>query len=140
MAGAARVQVAVGILVGENQTLLIQQRRAGTDCAGYWEFPGGKLEAGESPKEALRRELREELAITITEVEFLGKLCHDYAHARVLLHSFLVHRWSGEVSGAEGQMIAWDVPDKLIEYELLAAAYPLLKQAAERLERIDRIV
>jgi 8-oxo-dGTP diphosphatase len=128
-----RVQVAVGILVRRDGCLLIQQRRAGTDCAGYWEFPGGKLETGESPEAALKRELSEELGILIERFEFLSELQHDYSHANVSLFTFLVHKWSSDAKGKEGQKIAWDAPKNLPKYDLLAAAYPLLKQAEERL-------
>lgn len=128
-----RVQVAVGILVNADATLLIQQRRDGTDCAGQWEFPGGKLEGGESPEGALKRELVEELGIRITEMSFLSRLEHDYDHANVTLHTFMIHQWSGAPSGAEGQNIAWDSPENLLKYDLLEAAYPLLEQATLKL-------
>jgi 8-oxo-dGTP diphosphatase len=131
-----RVQVAVGILVKADQSLLIQQRRPGSDCAGLWEFPGGKLEAGELPEAALRRELREELDIEVIDADLLSTLEHDYAHACVSLHTYLVHQWSGEPKGAEGQEIAWGSPEKLIKYDLLEAAYPLLTQATARLMKV----
>ena len=117
--------------------MLIQQRRVDTDCAGYWEFPGGKLEAGESPDVALKRELTEELGIVIEQFEFLSELQHDYAHANVSLFTFLVHQWSGNASGAVGQEIIWDKPEKLQGYDLLAAAYPLLAQAVDYLSHQD---
>ncbi len=128
-----RIQVAVGVLLGADQTLLIQQRREGTDCAGLWEFPGGKLECGESPEAALERELKEELGIKLIELSFLSQLNHDYAHANVSLHAYLVHRWSGQPEGIEGQAIAWEMPEEILRYDLLEAAYPILEQAAARL-------
>jgi 8-oxo-dGTP diphosphatase len=131
-----RVQVAVGILVKANQSLLIQQRRSGTDCAGLWEFPGGKLEAGESPEAALKRELKEELDIKVIDAYLLSTLEYDYTHACVSLHTYLVHQWSGELKGAEGQEIAWGSPEKLIKYDLLEATYPLLTQATAHLTKV----
>ncbi len=128
-----RVRVAVGVLVGADRTLLIQQRRDGTDCAGLWEFPGGKLETGESPRMALQRELKEELGIEISKLSFLSTLNHDYEHAHVSLHSYLVHQWSGEVQGLEGQNVAWALPEEIRNYDLLEAAYPLLEQAVANL-------
>lgn len=130
-----RIQVAVGVLLGADQTLLIQQRREGTDCAGLWEFPGGKLECGESPEAALERELKEELGIKLIELSFLSQLDHDYAHANVSLHAYLVHRWSGQPEGIEGQAIAWEMPEEILCYDLLEAAYPILEQAAARLAK-----
>lgn len=130
MAGK-RLQVAVGILLRPGKELLIQQRRTGTDCAGQWEFPGGKLEPGETAEQALRRELQEELNIRIGELAFLTCLEHDYDHAQVSLHAYIIRDWAGEPKGIEGQAIVWGSPEKLIEYDLLEAAYPLLKRAGE---------
>lgn len=128
-----RLQVAVGILVDPSGELLIQQRRAGTDCAGQWEFPGGKLEAGETAEQALTRELLEELNIVISEPAFLTCLEHNYDHAHVTLHTYLIHKWQGEPEGREGQAIVWGPPQILSEYDLLEAAYPLLECAIARI-------
>lgn len=122
-----RLQVAVGILQRSEKQLLIQQRRAGTDCAGQWEFPGGKLEPGETPEQALKRELQEELNITIGEPIFLTSLEYDYDHAHVSLHTYMIQEWAGEPEGLEGQAIIWGSPEELKQYDLLEAAYPLLK-------------
>ena len=124
-----RLQVAVGILLRSEKELLIQQRRAGTDCAGQWEFPGGKLEGGETPEQALKRELQEELNITISKLTFLTRLKHDYDHAHVSLHTYIVREWVGEPEGLEGQEIVWGNPQQLKQYNLLEAAYPLLELA-----------
>lgn len=132
--GKKRLQVAVGILVRPSGDLLIQQRRAGTDCAGQWEFPGGKLEAGETAEQALARELQEELNIVIDEPIFMTCLEHDYEHAHVSLHTYMIHDWQGEAEGLEGQKIVWGQPEKLREYDLLEAAYPLLELAKAQLK------
>ena len=131
--GKKRLQVAVGILARPNGELLIQQRRAGTDCAGQWEFPGGKLEVAETPEQALARELQEELNIVIAEPTFLTCLEHDYEHAHVSLHTYMIHDWQGEAEGREGQVIVWGQPEQLAGYDLLEATYPLLELAKARL-------
>ena len=124
-----RVEVAVGILYRSSGELLVQERRVGTDCAGQWEFPGGKQEAGETIGEAICRELHEELAIKVQGVSELTVLTHDYPHALVRLHVFLVERWQGEVVASEGQQLAWLLPTAIRGLDLLAAAYPLLDLA-----------
>ncbi len=106
------VDVAVGVLVeldaqGREGRFLLTSRPEGKVYAGYWEFPGGKLEAGESVEQALRRELQEELGITIAEAHPWQELVMDYPHARVRLHFCKVFAWSGEFEMRERQAMAW---------------------------------
>lgn len=123
-----RLQVVVGILIKQSK-LLIQQRRAQTACAGQWEFPGGKLEAGETTAVALQRELLEELNIKVVTSQPLLEHRQDYAHANVTLHTHLVENWSGEPEGFEGQAIRWVSYREALDYDLLDGAYPLLEAA-----------
>lgn len=123
-----RLQVAVGVLV-RGETLLIQQRRRGTDCAGQWEFPGGKIEANETAAAALRRELKEELNIEGLSMQPLIVHEQNYAHANVSLHTYIVKTWQGEPQGFEGQAIAWVSYDEALQFDLLDGAYPLLEAA-----------
>jgi 8-oxo-dGTP diphosphatase len=108
-AEAARpaVDVAVGVLLDEAGHFLLTSRPEGKVYAGYWEFPGGKLEAGESVEAALRRELHEELGITIGTVLPWNVTLVDYAHARVRLHFCKVREWRGAFEMREGQAMAW---------------------------------
>ncbi len=101
------VDVAVGVLIDAEGRFLLTSRPAGKVYAGYWEFPGGKLEAGESVEAALRRELHEELGITIGAAEPWNVTLMDYEHARVRLHFCKVRRWQGELQMREGQAMAW---------------------------------
>jgi 8-oxo-dGTP diphosphatase len=101
------VDVAVGVLIDAEGRFLLTSRPEGKVYAGYWEFPGGKLEAGESVESALRRELHEELGIAIAAVEPWNVTLMDYAHARVRLHFCKVRAWSGEFEMREGQAMAW---------------------------------
>jgi 8-oxo-dGTP diphosphatase len=109
-AGADRVpvDVAVGVLIDAAGQFLLTSRPPGKVWAGYWEFPGGKLEAGESVEAALRRELHEELGITIGAVEPWQTELIDYPHARVRLHFCKVREWQGEMQMREGQRMAWE--------------------------------
>jgi len=101
------VDVAVGVLIDAEGRFLLTSRPEGKVYAGYWEFPGGKLEVGESVESALRRELHEELGITIAAVEPWNVTLMDYAHARVRLHFCKVRAWRGEFEMREGQAMSW---------------------------------
>lgn len=101
-------EVAVGVLIRESDgALLITSRPEGKPRAGWWEFPGGKLEAGESVEQALRRELQEELGVTIANCLPWKVTEHQYSHALVRLHWCKVTQWEGEFAMLEGQQMAW---------------------------------
>jgi 8-oxo-dGTP diphosphatase len=102
------VDVAVGVLIDRDDRFLLTSRPAGKVYAGYWEFPGGKLEAGESVEQALQRELHEELGITIGAAQPWKIELVDYEHARVRLHFCKVFAWQGEFEMREGQAMAWE--------------------------------
>lgn len=101
------VDVAVGILLRPDGEFLLTSRPAGKVYAGYWEFPGGKFEPGESVEQALRRELIEELGIQIESVRPWREQLVDYPHALVRLHFCKVTVWQGELQMREGQSCAW---------------------------------
>ncbi len=102
-----RVAVAVGILLQADGSFLMTSRPVGKVYAGYWEFPGGKLEAGESVEQALRRELQEEIGISIGHVAPWRVEQVDYPHALVELHFCKVFEWTGQLHMREGQSFAW---------------------------------
>lgn len=126
------VDVAVGVLIDAQGRFLLTSRPVGKVYAGHWEFPGGKVEPGETIEQALRRELHEELGITIGPVEPWQVELMDYPHARVRLHFCKVHAWQGEFEMREGQTMAWqDLP---VQVEpVLPGTVPVLDWfAAER--------
>jgi 8-oxo-dGTP diphosphatase len=129
------VDVAVGVLierdgVGREGRFLLTSRPVGKVYAGYWEFPGGKIEAGESVEQALRRELFEELGITIGAVHEWRIELMDYPHARVRLHFCKVFDWSGEFEMRERQQMAWqDLPVQVAP--LLPGTVPVLQWFAD---------
>ena len=102
------VQVAVGVLLRPDGRFLLTSRPPGKVYSGYWEFPGGKLETGETVEEALRRELQEEIGITIGQVHPWKVERVDYPHALVCLNFCKVFEWTGELQMQEGQAFAWE--------------------------------
>ena len=123
-----RLRVVVGIPVNLQGEFLVQQRPPGKPCAGQWEFPGGKIEPGESSRHALVRELQEELGIVVMELRKLTIIKHDYDHARVRLEVFIVTRFDGIPAGLEGQLIRWCSLATIGELDVLEAVYPILDQ------------
>ena len=105
--GDSIVDVAVGVLIDAAGRFLLTSRPAGKVYAGWWEFPGGKVERGESVVAALARELHEEIGIDIVDAVPWQVTRMDYAHARVRLHFCKVHDWRGEFEMREGQSMAW---------------------------------
>ena len=106
-ADRAVVQVAVGVLVRGDGAFLLTSRPAGKPYAGYWEFPGGKLEAGEDVRAALQRELHEELGVQVRSTHAWHDEMVDYPHALVHLHFWIVSAWDGELRMLEGQTFSW---------------------------------
>ncbi len=103
----APVDVAVGVLIDAGGRFLLTSRPQGKPYPGYWEFPGGKIEPGESIEAALRRELHEELGITVGAVQPWRDELVDYPHALVRLHFCKVFEWRGAFEMREGQRMAW---------------------------------
>ena len=101
------IHVVVGVLRNAADEYLFAQRPEGKPMAGYWEFPGGKIEAGETHFQALRRELIEELGITIRNGTPWRTIEHVYPHAHVQLHFIIVTEWDGEPHGREDQALHW---------------------------------
>lgn len=126
MTAAARpIDVAVGILMKPNGDVLLGQRPAGKPCAGYWEFPGGKVDPGETILDALKREFMEELGIEVLSADEWCGVEHVYEHAHVRLHFFISREWRGEPQSLEGQAFAWQ--GEVGVEPLLPATIPLLQ-------------
>ncbi|NIF23136.1 8-oxo-dGTP diphosphatase MutT [Candidatus Pantoea multigeneris] len=120
------LQVAVGIIRNAEKQIFLTQRAATSHMANKWEFPGGKIEAGESAKQALQRELQEETGIEVTSAKAIGSADHTYADVRVTLHFFLVEAWQGEPWGREGQPQRWVEQRDLVAEEFPPANHELI--------------
>ena len=124
-----RVHVAAAVIRGLDGRILIARRADTQHQGGLWEFPGGKVEAGESVEVALARELSEELGIGVTTARPLIAVRHDYPDKQVLLDVWEVSAFTGEPHGAEGQPLAWVTARELGDYEFPAANQPIVAAA-----------
>jgi 8-oxo-dGTP diphosphatase len=122
------VLVAACALVDADGRVLLAQRPAGRAMAGLWEFPGGKVEAGERPEQTVIRELTEELGISVTEACLapLTFASHGYPDFHLLMPLYVCRRWEGAVTPQEGQELAWVRPNRLREYDMPPADAPLI--------------
>lgn len=114
-------------LVDEDNRVLIAQRPEGRHMAGLWEFPGGKIEPGELPEQALIRELSEELGIDVTQscLAPLTFASHAYDEFHLLMPLYVCRQWDGEVEALDGQQLAWVRPNRLSDYDMPPADEPL---------------
>jgi 8-oxo-dGTP diphosphatase len=129
-AGTSRklVLVAACALIDADGRVLLAQRPAGKAMAGLWEFPGGKVEAGETPEATLIRELNEEIGIVVKEACLapLTFASHSYDDFHLLMPLYVCRRWEGIVSAQEGQQLAWVRPNRLKDYPMPPADVPLI--------------
>ena len=128
----------MGVLMNDVGAVLLGQRPVGKPYAGYWEFPGGKIESGESLFAALSRELLEEIDVLIDDAEEFMVLEHDYPHAYVRLHICLVKSWQGLPRGLENQALGW-LNIKDVDQIDIAGFDPVLPATLPILEKLKRI-
>jgi 8-oxo-dGTP diphosphatase len=121
------VDVAVGVVTRGDGHVLLAERPVGKPAAGYWEFPGGKFESGESPVEALARELHEELGVELDAAYPWITREYVYPDTHVRLHLYRVLRWHGEPHGHEGQQLSWQDPGEIDVTPLLPANHDILQ-------------
>lgn len=122
-----RVRVAAGILRDADGCILITERLCDGPFSGLWEFPGGKIGRGESARQALARELAEELGIELQAAQHLMNVCHDYPDRSVSIEFFLVTDWRNDPAGCEGQRLRWVDVSSLDATELLPADLPVVE-------------
>ena len=127
MSSVPITEVAAAVLTQPDGRVLLARRPAGKAYAGYWEFPGGKVEPGESLDAALARELHEELGIVVTRACRWITRVFEYPHATVRLNFFRVFEWQGTPHPHEGQVFSWQLPDAVEVTPLLPANFPIVK-------------
>jgi 8-oxo-dGTP diphosphatase len=135
MADINLVVVVACALVDADKRVLIAQRPQGKAMAGLWEFPGGKIEAGERPEQTLIRELHEEIGIRVSEACLapLTFASHAYDDFHLLMPLYICRRWDGEVVAREGQKLAWVRANKLRDYKMPPADAPLIPHLTDLL-------
>jgi 8-oxo-dGTP diphosphatase len=124
------ILASAAILINTKNEVLITERPAGKIWSGYWEFPGGKMEAGETPEIALRREVEEEIGVVLGEVEpfhFLSETRDDEGYHVVVL-CYLCREWEGDITAKEKQKMAWVTPQQLDDYTLLPSNTRIVKE------------
>ncbi len=121
------VYVAAAALINAEGEVLLAQRPAGKSMAGLWEFPGGKIESGETPEQALVRELAEELSIRVSESDLtpFTFASHTYEKFHLFMPLYRIRKWRGTPTPIEGQSLAWVAPHRLHTYPAPAADIPL---------------
>jgi 8-oxo-dGTP diphosphatase len=122
------VLVVACALIDADGRVLLAERPAGRSMAGLWEFPGGKVEAGERPEQTLIRELKEELGIIVNEACLapLTFASHTYPDFHLLMPLYVCRRWDGMVAPQEGQRLSWVRPNRLRDYPMPPADEPLI--------------
>eukprot|EP00879_Flechtneria_rotunda_P011029 GHRR01011524.1.p1 GENE.GHRR01011524.1~~GHRR01011524.1.p1 ORF type:complete len:182 (+),score=57.23 GHRR01011524.1:272-817(+) len=126
---AVKVVLVVAVALIDNQSrVLLAQRPAGKPMAGLWEFPGGKIDPGETPEAALVRELREELNIQVVTqaLQPLTFASHTYDTFHLVMPLYVCRKWSGQLHGLEGQQMAWVAEQQMQDYAMPAADVPLV--------------
>jgi 8-oxo-dGTP diphosphatase len=129
--GQSPIHVVAAALYDASGHVLIAERPAGKHLAGRWEFPGGKVAAGESEREALARELHEELGVTVLAARPLVRCSHDYGDRQVELSLWIVERHSGIPRSLDGQRLRWVMPRALVHEDILEADRPFIDALRE---------
>ena len=129
------IYVSACALIDPDGRVLITKRPYNKPHPLLWEFPGGKIEAGEKPEQTIVRELREELNIDPCEscLQPFSFVSHSYEEFNILMVLYICRQWDGFAKACEGQILKWVFPDKLVDYELVAADIPLAKELRDRL-------
>ena len=132
---ARLVLVAACALIDADKRVLIARRPQGKPLAGLWEFPGGKIEEGETPEDTVIRELQEELSVKVTKpcLAPLTFSSHDYLEFHILLSLFVCRRWEGTPTPREAQEIKWVRANRLRDYRMPPADEPLISHLADLL-------
>ncbi len=129
--------VVAAALISDHQKILITQRPAGKNLAGLWEFPGGKIDEGETPEQALIRELDEELRVQVKKQHLhpISFASHSYEEFHLFMPLYACRIWNGEAQSAEGQNLAWATMQELKNFKMPEADIPLIAPLIKWIEQ-----
>jgi mutator protein MutT len=130
-----RIEAAIAVVMRNGKVLICQRRDDDDALPGYWEFPGGKCEAGETLEQCVIRELREEVNIDARPITPLPPIEHDYSHALIRLHPFLCEHANGEPELLECQQAVWIEPHELLDYRFPPANEELIERVIAHFAR-----
>jgi len=131
------IYASAAILINSKHEVLLAQRQADQVMPFYYEFPGGKLESGETPEECLLREAQEELGIVIEKFSPLTFISEDRGDYHVIVYLYLCQSWQNEAYGKEGQQTIWTSPNQLSNYNLLPANIPIIPHIINAISLLD---
>lgn len=132
-----KVDVVCAALIDKNNSILIAKRPDGKEMSGLWEFPGGKIETGETQKQALERELKEELSIQCQELTFISSIDHHYPDFMISLSLYACTCWSGLISTNHYQQMAWIKEHEFDHYKMPEADKPLVEGLQKYLSKTN---
>lgn len=130
------IEIAIGIIRSQDCEIFITQRGEDSHLAGFWEFPGGKIEPGETPYQTLQREIAEEVDILIHNAQFLKIVKHSYNDRDITIHAYLVEEWDGVPFAKEGQPSRWVDQEDLNADEFPDANRPIIEMLKNRDKQI----
>lgn len=130
------IEIAIGIIRSQDCEIFITQRGEDSHLAGFWEFPGGKIEPGETPYKTLQREIAEEVDILIHNAQFLKVVKHSYNDRDITIHAYLVEEWDGVPFAKEGQPSRWVDQEDLNADEFPDANRPIIEMLKNRDKQI----
>lgn len=132
MTDKRQIQVAAAVLQTGTPLLTLALRKSGGELSGHWEFPGGKQEPGETLRDCLVREIKEELGLSIVTGQYIGVSNYNTESTNIALHGFLVHEWSGEMQLTEHDAVKWLSSQQLSSLKWCPADLPIVSTVVER--------
>lgn len=134
---SSQIDVSAGIILNENKNILIGKRRNPEKLANKWEFPGGKIEPGETPEKCLRREIKEEFGIEIKVKNKIGEIYHEYEFENIKFHVFFAKWENGKLKPTDHKEIKWIFQDELRDYDFTPADIKIINKIKDAIKSLN---